>query len=66
MLQFTILSLFLAGATWGELDCDFIASYPKHYVTSKLGEKDKIVIDGKLNEDAWKEVPFSDDFVDIR
>ena len=65
MFQYFIVSLFISGTSWG-LDCDFMSSYPKHYVTNKLNEKDKIVIDGKLDDEAWRQVPFSDEFVDIR
>ena len=45
------------------LDCTFAASYPKHTVTYKLDST--IDIDGKLDEAAWSEVGWSEEFVDI-
>ena len=45
------------------LDCSFSASYPKHTVTYKLNTP--IDIDGRLDETAWTEVGWSDDFEDI-
>lgn len=38
---------------------------PRHYIAYHLNGK-SIVMDGKLDEDAWNEVPWSEDFVDIR
>ena len=48
------------------LDCEFRSSYPRHIVTHKLQEKEEIKIDGKLDEDAWTVIEWSDDFQDIR
>jgi len=47
------------------LDCEFRSSYPRHIVTHKLQEKEEIKIDGKLDEDAWTVIQWSDDFQDI-
>ncbi|KAL4221398.1 hypothetical protein ACF0H5_019656 [Mactra antiquata] len=38
---------------------------PRHYIAYHLNGK-KINIDGKLNDQAWNEVPWSETFVDIR
>lgn len=45
-------------------DCwDF--GLPRHYNAYHLNGK-SIVVDGKLDDDAWKEVPWSEEFVDMR
>ena len=68
----TIASLFaLATAISGletavaAFDCSFKATYPRQYVAHKLASGQTIALDGNLDDDAWKEVPFSDDFVDM-
>ena len=48
------------------LDCEFRSTYPRHIVTHKLQEKEEIKVDGKLDEDAWTVIEWSDDFQDIR
>ena len=48
------------------LDCEFRSSYPRHIVTHKLQEKEEIKVDGKLDDDAWTVIEWSDDFQDIR
>ena len=45
-------------------DCSFSSSYPRTYVAYRNFDRD-IVIDGKLDDAAWSEVGFTDDFVDI-
>lgn len=44
-------------------ECDFASSYPRQYVSPKLASP--LVLDGKLDEAAWTEVPWTSDFVDI-
>lgn len=43
--------------------CSFAASYPKQYVAYRTGTPPRI--DGRLDDPAWDEVPWTDDFVDI-
>lgn len=43
-----------------------MGSYPRQYRVHKLQPNQAIVADGKLDEEAWKEVPWSDPFVDIQ
>ncbi|XP_052760386.1 uncharacterized protein LOC128203141 [Mya arenaria] len=38
---------------------------PNHYIAHHLNKK-AIVIDGRMDEEAWEEVPWSESFVDIR
>ncbi|XP_071079705.1 uncharacterized protein [Haliotis cracherodii] len=38
---------------------------PRHYVANHLNGK-TITVDGRLDEDAWKEVPWTENFMDIR
>jgi hypothetical protein len=52
------------------VDCAFRDSYPAQYVVYKLaspaaGGGPAIALDGRLDEPAWAEVPFTADFVDI-
>eukprot|EP01112_Ceratiomyxa_fruticulosa_P013673 TRINITY_DN3860_c0_g1_i1.p1 TRINITY_DN3860_c0_g1~~TRINITY_DN3860_c0_g1_i1.p1 ORF type:complete len:417 (-),score=65.20 TRINITY_DN3860_c0_g1_i1:165-1415(-) len=46
----------------------FQLSYPPplNYICYKLGENETITIDGQLNDDAWNEVPYTPNFVDIQ
>ena len=48
------------------LDCSFSSSYPRHLVTYKLQVDDTIKIDGRLDDQAWADVEWSQDFQDIR
>ena len=45
-------------------DCSFSSSYPRSYVAYRNFDRD-LVIDGKLDDAAWQEVAFTEDFVDI-
>ena len=47
----------------GNKDCSFSASYPQQYVVYKTATPP--VMDGSLDDPLWKEVPFTQDFVDI-
>lgn len=50
----------------GELDaCAFDASYPRQYVGYKLEPGQSIVVDGRIDDAAWREVGFTEEFVDI-
>ena len=46
------------------LDCSFSSTYPRQLISYKVKSED-INIDGKLDEEAWKEVAWTEDFVDI-
>lgn len=61
------LTALLASAPLvvGEPDCEFRASYPRQYVAYRLGEDEKIDVDGKLDDTAWERVGWTADFVDI-
>jgi len=46
------------------LDCSFSTTYPRQMVSYKV-EPGVISVDGKLDEEAWEEVEWTEDFVDI-
>ena len=46
------------------LECSFAASYPQQMVVYKLAGGQSIEVDGRLEEGAWAEVAWSQDFVD--
>lgn len=48
-----------------DVDCTFSASYPRTYVAHRVHHHGAITVDGKLDEPAWADVAFSEDFVDI-
>jgi hypothetical protein len=61
-----ITAYFLSAANTGRAtstDCTFASSYPRQYVAYKTDHD--LVIDGKLDDPAWMEVGFTEDFVDI-
>lgn len=41
------------------------AHYPTHYVARQLGPHESISIDGQLDDDAWRHVPFISNFLDL-
>lgn len=47
-----------------DVDCDFSATYPRSYVAYRA-PAGAITVDGSLDEAAWAEVAWSEDFVDI-
>ena len=53
-----------AAAAAPAFDCSFASSYPKTYVAYRNFDRD-LVVDGRLDDAAWQEVGFTDDFVDI-
>lgn len=60
-----LIQLLLCVHSAESLDCSFSSSYPQHYVTYKLQDGDNIDIDGRLDEEAWSEVEWTQDFQDI-
>ena len=48
------------------LDCSFSSSYPRQLVTYALASTDTITVDGRLDEEAWRQVEWSQHFADIR
>jgi len=56
-----IFSLFTSSNAF---DCSFSSSYPRQYIAYRNFNKD-LVIDGRLDDDAWTEVSFTENFVDI-
>ena len=49
-----------------QFDCSFNDTYPKQYIAYKLASNEEINIsDGKLDDNAWIEIDFSDKFIDI-
>ena len=56
-----ILTAWLSSASSFALDVP--VAFPKGYICHRPSSP--IVIDGKLDERAWNEVPYTDDFVDI-
>ena len=63
--HFSLILFALVDGTAG-LDCSFQESYPRHLVTYKLGEGEEISLDGNMDEEAWDQVEWSQDFTDIR
>ena len=61
-----LLSLLYQAHLDEALDCSFQASYPRHHVTYRLGEEEEITLDGNMDEEAWQQVEWSEDFTDIR
>lgn len=35
---------------------------PRHYVAYKLGSGESITVDGRLDDEAWADVPWTEDF----
>ena len=56
------LTVFKISAST-DIDCSFESIYPRQYIAYFL--YDEIVVDGKLDDSAWLEVPFTNNFVDI-
>jgi hypothetical protein len=56
------LCVIISTAT--AVDCSFKHTYPNQYVAYYI-EDDDIILDGRLDDVAWNEVPFTADFVDI-
>jgi hypothetical protein len=46
------------------IDCSYSSSYPRQYVASHLRGA-PIIMDGKLDEAAWLDAPWTEDFIDI-
>ena len=63
LLGCSLLAVAATSSSAGDIDCGFKSSYPKQYVSSKTSEK--LVMDGKLDEESWQHASFTDDFVDI-
>lgn len=64
-LALALTLLALVDTANASFDWAMLHSYPRHYVSPKLGVGQKIQIDGKLDEPEWAEVPWSTNFVDI-
>jgi hypothetical protein len=58
------LSVALLATAASAFDCSFSSSYPRTYVAYRNFDRD-LVIDGRLDDAAWQEVGFTEDFVDI-
>ena len=65
-LSLILLALLYQTQPNEALDCSFQESYPRHLVTYKLGEEEEITLDGNMDEEAWQQVEWSQDFTDIR
>ncbi len=57
------LIVFFAAAINAAPDCLFNASYPRSYVA--LATNSSPVIDGVIDDDFWRETPWTEAFVDI-
>ena len=63
-LRVLTLPVLVAAAESGTgPDCTFSALRPREYVAHKTASP--IVPDGNLSKPVWREVPYTDDFVDI-
>ena len=55
--------LFFAAALDAAYDCSFNSSYPRSYVA--LATNFTPVIDGRIDDEFWREAPWTEPFVDI-
>eukprot|EP00118_Oscarella_pearsei_P009127 m.50743 g.50743 ORF g.50743 m.50743 type:complete len:180 (+) comp34091_c0_seq5:21-560(+) len=63
---FFTLSLCVANSShYRSPSCDSLP-FPKSYVVYSLAPTEKIVVDGILDEPAWKTVSWTEDFIDIQ
>eukprot|EP00823_Brevimastigomonas_motovehiculus_P004043 TRINITY_DN2592_c0_g1_i1.p1 TRINITY_DN2592_c0_g1~~TRINITY_DN2592_c0_g1_i1.p1 ORF type:complete len:409 (+),score=84.31 TRINITY_DN2592_c0_g1_i1:131-1357(+) len=65
LLSLAMISSASASVS-ASVECMAYSHYPRQYVAPKLSEKQTIKMDGKLDDEAWQEVPFSEEFVDIQ
>ena len=67
LLNIQIFSSFSSSSSSSSSSsfCLFEESYPQQYLTHKLSSSSSLIIDGKLNEIDWLEVPFTSSFIDI-
>ena len=65
-MRFLLVLLIVSNSGWLTLclDCSFSSTYPRQMLAYMV-EEGAISVDGKLNDPAWKEVDWSEDFVDI-
>ena len=66
IILISVFTIVLFYPVVHNLDCSFSSSYPRHLVTYKLQADDTIKIDGRLDDQAWVDVQWSQDFQDIR
>jgi len=71
MVRVPLLAVLLCGWIGWVVAMEECASkceypMPKNYIVYKLGQNQKIVVDGKLDEPAWTEVAWTDKFQDIQ
>ena len=60
-----VLSIALFQIVFATKQCYPSVDIPKSYVAHRLSSQESIVIDGHINELAWQQVPFTENFVDI-
>ena len=60
-LILNIILVFLIRANSYPSDC--ILPFPRSYVVYHLNEQEAIYVDGKLNDEAWKIVSWTEDFI---
>nr|AIG56287.1 secreted protein [Achlya hypogyna] len=60
-----LMAMPTAWAHDGSKTCSFLDAYPRRYPVYNLGTA-KVTVDGRLDEAAWAEVPWSEPFVDIQ
>ena len=53
----------LAAAVYAAPDCSFNATYPRSYVA--LSANISPVVDGLIDDDFWRDTPWTEAFVDI-
>jgi len=62
----TIMSLCTLLAFSPRADCypsECVLSFPRSYVVYHLNEHEAIQVDGKLDEEAWDSVSWTEDFI---
>ncbi|KAJ9465116.1 hypothetical protein DIPPA_01285 [Diplonema papillatum] len=65
MQIFLLAAALSAARVQADFDCSFNATYPKQYVAYKVAPSEVPVIDGKLDDKVWQDVPWTDYFIDI-
>ena len=59
------MALALAAAPLGVRDWRMLDAYPAQYVARRLAPSESIAVDGRLDDDAWRSVPWTEGMVDI-
>jgi hypothetical protein len=59
------MALTLAAAPLGVRDWRMLDAYPAQHIARRLAPSESITVDGRLDDDAWQKVPWTEGMVDI-